>query len=765
MPPRHSAFASALLLVFLSGAAALMHQLLWTRRMVDLLGASAESLTRVFGCFFLGLALGSAAAALLLRRVRRPWAVAALAEVLVAALALPALFVPDLTAWIWPWLGPERLVAWPGAVLKLAAAALVVVPPAFCMGFILPNVAAAVASPPGTRTGARDVLLYAVNTLGGACGLVGAAAFALPALGAQGGMVAAMAVNLLAAAGFLALHRASGQKPIPGEAQGGVARLPLRLFLLAGFSGLGVLSVEIAATQIAMLVATLSFHAPAAILFTVILVLALAAFIAPWLRRITAGAPPGLLLGAVLALAAVLLAIGPLVFMAIVERINPLAENSSVPAFALKLSALTLASFGPGLFVAGLVFPLAIAEAAGSDRSGRSLGWLLAVNGLGGLLGAELAWRFLLPGVGLHLGIGALALGYAFVGILWCLPQLRPALVPTGAAVGVSILAFAALRHLPVVNARAGFSILDVRTGREGTVAVVENPSMGRVLLMSNQYLLGGTGARESQERQAHLALLLHPEPRDVAFIGLATGSTPGAALVHPGVERIAAIELSPLVKRAAGEFFAEFNRGILDDPRANVVVEDGRTFIAASPGRFDAVVGDLFLPWGPGEARLYSVEHFRDVKRSLRPGGVFCQWLAMYQLTPAQFAVIADTFRAVFPKTFLFHNAAGPGAPAVALVGYADDRELNWPEIGARAAASHLGDPHVASRNRIADLYLGRWKDTPGGRINTLGNLAIELDAGAERLTGHPGAKYFYGSRWDAFVSARRDGRPAGTR
>ncbi len=49
------------------------HELLWTRRLIDLLGASAASSTRVFSCFFLGLALGAAVTPLLLRRVRRPW--------------------------------------------------------------------------------------------------------------------------------------------------------------------------------------------------------------------------------------------------------------------------------------------------------------------------------------------------------------------------------------------------------------------------------------------------------------------------------------------------------------------------------------------------------------------------------------------------------------------------------------------------------------------------------------------------------------------
>jgi spermidine synthase len=66
-------------------------------------------------------------------------------------------------------------------------------------------------------------------------------------------------------------------------------------------------------------------------------------------------------------------------------------------------------------------------------------------------------------------------------------------------------------------------------------------------------------------------------------------------------------------------------------------VVEDGRTYIASTSDRFDVISGDLFLPWAPGESRLYSIEHFQAVRRALKSDGIFCQWLAMNQLTRYQ--------------------------------------------------------------------------------------------------------------------------------
>jgi spermidine synthase len=176
-------------------------------------------------------------------------------------------------------------------------------------------------------------------------------------------------------------------------------------------------------------------------------------------------------------------------------------------------------------------------------------------------------------------------------------------------------------------------------------------------------------------------------------------------------------------------------------------------------------VVGGLFLLATPGEARLYSVEHFRAVRRSLRPGGVFCQWLAMYQLTPRELEIIAGTFQKVFPHTYFFCNTLDTQRPALALVGFQDDQELNWRTIaeGCDAAQKNSSlnqDPWLRNAASVAQLYLGEWKppvSEDATAINTLGNLRIELDAGCEWITAGPGTRYLYGHRWLEFCEARR--------
>jgi hypothetical protein len=123
---------------------------------------------------------------------------------------------------------------------------------------------------------------------------------------------------------------------------------------------------------------------------------------------------------------------------------------------------------------------------------------------------------------------------------------------------------------------------------------------------------------------------------------------------------------------------FAEFNGDLGNDPRATVIVEDGRTYVASATGAFDVIVGDLYRPYGAGEGRLYSVEHFRAVRRALREGGLFCQWLPMFQLAEPQFEVVLATFLEVFPRTHLVRGNLKSDLPRLGLVGLRD-ATIDW--------------------------------------------------------------------------------------
>ncbi len=287
---------------------------------------------------------------------------------------------------------------------------------------------------------------------------------------------------------------------------------------------------------------------------------------------------------------------------------------------------------------------------------------------------------------------------------------------------------------------------------------VTDSDELGRAIVMFNQYVLGSTAGRHDEQRQAHLPILLHAKPHSVALIGLATGITSGATLMHDHVESVTAIELSPLVAKASKQYFADNNGGIFTDPRANVVIEDGRTYIASCVDRFDVVVGDLFLPWRPGVGRLYSREHFQAVYRALRRGGQFCQMLPMYQFNRDQQQTVLTTLLSVFPQVHLFRLGFNSDMPVLAMVAVRNG-DLDWQGLPTRCdrvrRAGRIRDLMIRHHEAIAMLYLGtaRRSEATDHTINTLGNAWIELNAGRDFVTGKWKNNYFMnGPRWIAF-------------
>jgi len=311
----------------------------------------------------------------------------------------------------------------------------------------------------------------------------------------------------------------------------------------------------------------------------------------------------------------------------------------------------------------------------------------------------------------------------------------------------------------------ARFRILSTDFGRDGVLHVTRTSTGRKGMLLNNQYMLGGTAAMDAQRRQVLLPLILHPHPERVCCIGLATGISAGGALDHAPPCEVTAIEISAMVTASAARDFAEENRQVCQSRHADVIVEDARTYVASARDQFDVIVGDLFRPYGAGEGRLYSREHFAAVRAALRDGGLFCQWLPMYQLTADQFAIIARTFLSVFPEAELLRGNR-ESRPLLGLVGCRSGT-IEFSHVDARCALlrqqQRISDKVLLSRSGIESLYLGRVDAgaLPDAQINTLNNAVVELLAGRIRVTRDPRvaevnrtpqSAYLIGQQWVAF-------------
>ncbi len=747
-------------LAFLSGFVALSHELLWTRRLIDLLGATESVTGRVLGLFFLGLSLGGWLATRWANSVGNPAIRLGIAELGIAVLSLPAVFLPIWADGLISTLGTEGLTTWRGGMIKLALSAAVVLPPSIAMGTTMPLFIRVITGMGGTVRGG-GVWLYSLNMLGGVVGLWFVSTHLLDFAGVRGTMFCAAAGNIIigvlswALSGHVlgkssektkSLAKQDSESPTETKTDGSFGAKGV--FLLAFASGALVLASEVLILRLLALVAPSSLQTTSALLASVIFFLALGSVVVAALNRLGLSSQIQLLVGAVGA--SLFCVLCPLVLYQTTNKLISIRYLASLNGqtidtltdYWLILFSIVALSSGATMFFSGFVFPSILSIHSKSDPQGRSVGLLLAVNGLGGLAGTEVANLLMIFQAGIYLGFAIIAVFIASTAIAACWFTNRGSWA-LGLIFGLVLVAigtarpYQKLRYLSP-NTTKTYAVEDIQFGRDGVLLVVKDPApaKSRSMLMNNQYILGSSGliATAAERRQLLLPWLLNPQCKNVCCLGFATGISASGLETLNSPPSVTSIELSKMVVDRAREFFGEEHQSFFQRDGNKVVVEDGRTFMACADSEYDLIVADLFRPYGTGEGRLFSVEHFRNVKRALRSNGLFCQWLPAHQLNRKQFEIIAATFREVFPNTLVVNGSTLSATPTIALCGWQDDAVWKTEDLVKKIGAirSHKGVTDVLALNAQL-LIVGVLKDQAysSAPINTLDNALLEIDAG----------------------------------
>jgi spermidine synthase len=352
-------------------------------------------------------------------------------------------------------------------------------------------------------------------------------------------------------------------------------------------------------------------------------------------------------------------------------------------------------------------------------------------------LGSLLTSFLLLPALGLWTSFALFAIGYLALSA-WLLAVEGRWRVRSvwGLAALVVLLGTALLR--PQHGLGPGFRLRALWETPYGWIDVVEDTRSGAYLMRQNvHYVHASTAEAWRQRQQAHLPLLLHPRPGRVLFLGLSTGITAGAALAHPEVERVEVVELIPEVAQAA-RHFASYNAGVLEDSRVTLYLNDARHHLRATRERFDVIVSDLFLPWESHTGYLYTVEHFRAAREKLAAGGLFCLWIAPWQVGARELEIIADSFASVFPQVSLWRTGAQP-RDLIALVGSEATLAVSGERLERRldrlGSGPESADADLPAAADFADLYAGDWIVRRPDRLNSDEHPLLEFLAPVAQL------------------------------
>jgi spermidine synthase len=222
--------------IALSGLTALGAQVVWTRLLSLLLGASIYTFSIILAVFLLGLGLGSSAGSLLLRGGRDPFVALGWCQfLLVAGIAWAAV---SIAGWLpyWP-INPSLTIdPWMTFQLDLARCLWAVLPAACLWGASFPLALAAAA--PQHDTGRTVGAVYAANTIGAIIGALTFSMVAIPTVGTQWAERMLIAIAALAAVLMLVWRLRSGAAPgnrlLPSIARlSATAAVPIAAALLA----------------------------------------------------------------------------------------------------------------------------------------------------------------------------------------------------------------------------------------------------------------------------------------------------------------------------------------------------------------------------------------------------------------------------------------------------------------------------------------------------------------------------------------------------
>ncbi|MBD1547114.1 polyamine aminopropyltransferase [Roseibium aggregatum] len=148
------------------------------------------------------------------------------------------------------------------------------------------------------------------------------------------------------------------------------------------------------------------------------------------------------------------------------------------------------------------------------------------------------------------------------------------------------------------------------------------NPVFGKVLMLDGITQVTTADEFIYHEMMSHVPILAHGAARNVLIVGGGDCGLAEEVLKHASVEKLTQVEIDASVVEFSREHFGEFNTGVLDDPRFDLVIADGMKFVAETDRRFDVVIVDSTDPQGPG-AILFSQDFYDSVHRCLTPGGV----------------------------------------------------------------------------------------------------------------------------------------------
>ena len=672
--------------IFISGASALIYQLIWVRLLGLVFGVSSFAVATVVAVFLLGLGLGSYFFGRWSERARDPLRIYMYVELGIAATSLIAyLVIEALPVYRYLYEYAYNNLGFYGlSVARLLLSTLVLLPPVFLIGGTMPLLAKYFLRDPAIL-GSSFSRIYYLNTLGACAGALLTGFVFVRYFGVIGTLIIAVGGNLLVALIIALSKRGTGvARPATGE-QRPYSYMLVFLFL----SGFISLSYEMLWVRILSTYGLSTSQAFALILAGFLLGFSVGAWVVA--RKVDRRQDLEAWFSAVSIVTAFSGAVVLLLFRQFETLTILLADATPMSQLTLGMALAFTVSFIPAVFM-GILFPLGVRiYAQDIDRIGAKAGNTFFSNTLGCVLGSLLTGFVLIPFVGMWNTTLLLINLSLLIAVAFLLRGRRPArsqwvsLIVVAAVANLLVFTdsktfHAELKSPDLRTAAAGFDVIYYAEGLSGTVTAVERGNY-RGLFVDGQNVSGTDPALLADSKMlAHVPLLLAEKPEVALTVGYGTGTTSGSMLLHD--VDVHAVEIEKKIIEAA-PLFGKVNYASYADPGIDIVLDDARNYIATTDEKFSVIVTDVTNLKYKRNPYLYTREYFEIMRGALSEDGVAAAWLPVGGLSFNDLRTLIATFDSVFPHTTAWYFTQFPthfiilvGTPQPTLVNLAELRE-----------------------------------------------------------------------------------------
>ncbi|HEX7055577.1 MAG TPA: polyamine aminopropyltransferase [Bacilli bacterium] len=184
-------------------------------------------------------------------------------------------------------------------------------------------------------------------------------------------------------------------------------------------------------------------------------------------------------------------------------------------------------------------------------------------------------------------------------------------------------------------------------------LAVIDTLQFGRMLVLDGMVMTTVKDEFVYHEMVAHPALFTHPDPEHVLVVGGGDGGVIREVLKHPNVKKAVLVEIDGKVIEYSKRFLPEI-AGWLDEPRVEVIVNDGYMHIHEKKNTYDVVMVDSTEPVGPA-VQLFERGFYAAIFAALKEDGIFVAQTDNPWFKAELIRKVNRDVREIFPITRLY--------------------------------------------------------------------------------------------------------------